>query len=75
MAGNTGQYMISDAAPEAPDFANGLFLTSANLGTTVGTALCGLFIAGFGRAARCWAHCSFPPQASDRSSPGTEPEN
>ena len=48
MAGNTGQYMISDAAPEAPDFANGLFLTSANLGTTVGTALCGLFIAGFG---------------------------
>lgn len=48
MASNTGQYMISDAAPEAPDFANGLFLTSANLGTTVGTALCGLFIAGFG---------------------------
>lgn len=48
MASNTGQYMISDAAPEAPDFANGLFLTSANLGTTVGTAVCGLFITGFG---------------------------
>lgn len=37
--------MITDAAPEAPDFANGLYLTSANLGTTVGTALCGFFIA------------------------------
>lgn len=48
VASNTGQYMISDAAPEAPDFANGLFLTSANLGTTVGTAVCGLFITGFG---------------------------
>ncbi|MBS4764597.1 MFS transporter [Alistipes sp. kh20] len=48
IASNTGQYMISDAAPEAPDFANGLFLTSANLGTTVGTAVCGVFITGFG---------------------------
>lgn len=48
VASNTGQYMISDAAPEAPDFANGLFLTSANLGTTVGTAVCGLFITGLG---------------------------
>ena len=42
---NNLQYMITDAAPEAPDFANGLYLTSANLGTTVGTALCGFFIA------------------------------
>lgn len=48
IASNTGQYMISEAAPEAPDFANGLFLTSANLGTTVGTAVCGVFITGFG---------------------------
>lgn len=48
IASNTGQYMISDAVPEAPDFANGLFLTSANLGTTVGTAVCGVFITGFG---------------------------
>lgn len=43
-----GQYMISNAASEAPDFANGLFLTAANLGTTVGTAICGAFITGFG---------------------------
>lgn len=43
-----GQYMISDAASEAPDFANGLFLTATNLGTTVGTILCGAFITAFG---------------------------
>lgn len=39
-----GQYMISNAAAEAPDFANGLFLTAANFGTMAGTALCGAFI-------------------------------
>lgn len=47
IASNNMQYMITDAAPEAPDFANGLFLTSANLGTTLGTAFCGLFITLF----------------------------
>lgn len=44
---NTMQYMITEAAPEAPDFANGLFLLSANLGTTVGAAVCGAFITFF----------------------------
>lgn len=39
-----GQYMISNAAREAPDFANGLFLTAANFGTMAGTAFCGMFI-------------------------------
>ena len=39
-----GQYMISSAAAEAPDFANGLYLTAANFGTMAGTALCGTFI-------------------------------
>ena len=43
----TMQYMITHAAPEAPDFANGLYLLSANLGTTVGAAVCGLFITFF----------------------------
>ena len=43
----TMQYMITEAAPEAPDFANGLFLLSANLGTTVGAAACGAFITFF----------------------------
>ena len=45
---NINQYWIASAAPEAPDFANGLFLTSANLGTTMGTAVCGFFISGIG---------------------------
>ncbi|MDO4231059.1 MAG: MFS transporter [Lautropia sp.] len=45
---NSNQYMIASAAPEAPEFANGLFLTAANLGTTLGTFVCGLFIAGWG---------------------------
>lgn len=48
ISSNNMQYIITDAAPEAPDFANGLFLTSANLGTTIGTAVCGLFITSFG---------------------------
>ena len=40
-ANTTDQYMVSRAALEAPDFANGLFLTATNLGTTVGTTVCG----------------------------------
>lgn len=47
IASNNCQYMISHAAPQAPDFANGLFLTSTNLGTAVGTAFCGMFITQF----------------------------
>ncbi|WP_435163499.1 MFS transporter [Paenibacillus glycanilyticus] len=45
---NINQYWITSAAPEAPEFANGLFLTSANLGTTFGATVCGLFITGMG---------------------------
>ena len=41
---NITQYWLSHSAPEAPDFANGLFLTSANIGTMSATAFCGLFI-------------------------------
>lgn len=48
VATNGMQYMITRSAPEAPDFANGLFLASANLGTTMGTAVCGLFITDMG---------------------------
>ena len=40
-----GQFLISSAARKAPDFANGLFLMAANLGTAFGTFFCGLFIA------------------------------
>ncbi|QGQ45763.1 MFS transporter [Metabacillus sediminilitoris] len=45
---NVSQYWITSAAPEAPDFANGLFLSCGNLGITIGTAVGGLFISGMG---------------------------
>lgn len=45
---NINQYWITSAAPGAPDFANGLFLSSVNLGTTIGTAVGGLFISEIG---------------------------
>ena len=48
LSSNNSQYMIANAALEAPEFANGLFLTSANSGTAIGTALCGLFISEMG---------------------------
>ena len=44
---NITQYWLSHTAPEAPDFANGLFLTSANIGTMTATAFCGVFIDNF----------------------------
>ena len=46
--GNINQFWISRAAPEAPDFANGLFLTAANLGCMAGTAGSGIFIDSMG---------------------------
>ena len=50
-AANTiDQYLVAHAAPEAPDFSNGLYLTAANLGTTVGTSFCGAFITALGTA-------------------------
>ena len=48
IGGNINQYWMASAAPEAPDFANGLFLTSVNLGTTIGTTVGGLFISELG---------------------------
>ncbi len=44
IANTANQFMVSRAAEEAPDFANGLFLTATNLGTTIGTTICGGFI-------------------------------
>lgn len=41
---NITQYWVVSAAPEAPEFANGIYLASANLGTTIGASVCGLFI-------------------------------
>lgn len=45
---NINQYLISSAAPDAPEFANGLFIASCNVGTTVGAAVGGVLIAGMG---------------------------
>lgn len=42
--GNINQYWISSTAPEAPAFANGLFLTASNLGITIAASICGAFI-------------------------------
>lgn len=54
IAGNFNQYLVMSAAPEAPDFANGLFLTAANIGTTAGAAVGGAIISGWGVAYVVW---------------------
>lgn len=48
VGGIISQYWITSAAPESPDFANGLFLSCGNLGITIGTAVGGLLISGMG---------------------------
>lgn len=45
---NINQYWITSVTQRAPDFGNGLFLAATNLGTTIGTTLCGWLIAGMG---------------------------
>lgn len=50
LSSNNSQYLISDVSRDAPEFGNGLYLSAANSGTAVGTALCGLFIAEWGVA-------------------------
>ncbi|MFD1956052.1 MFS transporter [Paenibacillus thailandensis] len=45
---NINQYLIMSAAPQAPDFANGLFISACNVGTTVGAAVGGVFISQLG---------------------------
>lgn len=45
---NINQYLIASSAPEAPDFANGLFVSSTNVGTTIGSAVGGLLISEMG---------------------------
>ncbi|WP_340372142.1 MFS transporter [Peribacillus sp. FSL E2-0218] len=48
LGNNISQYWITSAAPEAPEFSNGLFLASGNLGVTTGTSVGGLVISGMG---------------------------
>lgn len=47
-AGNINQYWITSVTKDAPEFGNGLFLAATNLGTTIGTTICGLFITSMG---------------------------
>lgn len=54
IAGNINQYWIMSSAPEAPDFANGVFLSSCNIGTTIGAAAGGLFISEMGAPYVVW---------------------
>ena len=51
IANNVNQWLVSTAAPEAPDFANGLYLTAANLGVTLFTPFLGIFISNGGSLA------------------------
>lgn len=56
---NMNQFWITRAAPEAKTFANGLFLTAANVGTMLGTMLGGWIIAAFGMAAIVFGGIAF----------------
>jgi MFS transporter, DHA1 family, inner membrane transport protein len=53
LAGSGGyinQYWIMSLAPEAPDFANGLFISACSVGTTIGVqfTVTGFFISEMG---------------------------
>lgn len=54
IAANNMQYMLTRSASKAPEFANGLFLSCANLGTTLGTTICGWFLLLNGTAHIVW---------------------
>ncbi|TBL74523.1 MFS transporter [Paenibacillus thalictri] len=56
---NISQYWITSAAPEAPEFANGLFVAFGNLGVTIGTAIGGLFISNMGIQHVVWSGLLF----------------
>ncbi|KFM98789.1 MFS transporter [Bacillus clarus] len=56
---NISQYWITSAAPEAPEFSNGLFVTFANLGITIGTFFGGWFISSMGTHSVVWAGILF----------------
>lgn len=51
MVANIIQYWVTSAAPGAPEFANGLYLTAANLGISAATPFCGIFITQMGTQA------------------------
>ncbi|MBQ7928463.1 MAG: MFS transporter [Methanobrevibacter sp.] len=42
------QYWMVSAAPDAPEFANGIFLSMGNVGITLGTTIAGAVVLGMG---------------------------
>ncbi|MBE6493734.1 MAG: MFS transporter [Methanosphaera stadtmanae] len=48
IANDISQYWMVSAAPEAPEFANGIFLSMGNVGITLGTTIAGAVVAGMG---------------------------
>lgn len=42
------QYLMVSAAPDAPEFANGIFLSMGNVGVTLGTTIAGAVVVGMG---------------------------
>lgn len=56
---NISQYWISSAVSDAPEFANGLFVSFSNLGVTIGTAVGGMFISGMGTQQVIWSGLLF----------------
>lgn len=54
LGNNISQYWIMSAAPEAPEFSNGLFLASGNLGVAMGTSVSGLVISGMSTQSIVW---------------------
>lgn len=56
---NINQYWITSAAPEAPEFANGLFVSCSNWGISIGTAVGGLFLSGMGIKYIVWGGVLF----------------
>ena len=42
------QYLMVSSAPDAPEFANGIFLSMGNVGVTLGTTIAGAVVIGMG---------------------------
>ncbi|MBA1393814.1 MFS transporter, partial [Lactobacillus sp. XV13L] len=59
MTQNLNQYIMNDTLASTPDLANGLFITGANLGTTLGSMVCGQFIIRWGTVSSLFATIFF----------------
>lgn len=53
------QIWLTSEAPEAPEFANSLYVSFSNLGVTIGTAMGGWFISRLGTGDVVWSGLIF----------------